>query len=269
MNATRKSLFRGIVTGFMGLVMIINAGLTFVFGGTYGAETFPTSLPALSFILGGLMLTVFYDFAAVAWFLARGRDGQSVTQRGIATGLAVASMLASTTVSAIQLAMTTNLIDLSPLHGAVGIVGLVMMIVMAGSHFIGIFFYQASDPAYAEADAAAALQAEVATFKITEKEAINEKVMLKTKQIMNGQIDGIAEVQAQQLWSDLYADLNTLPPTAPSKAARVIDQQPEAVPPTTAPDLPSMPEPVVAASHVNGNGRYVEHEDFLANSDFE
>jgi len=268
MYSTRNRIFSGIVKGFMYAVIFINAGLTFFFGGTYGGETFPTSLPGLSFVLGGITLTIFYDFASIAWFLARGRDGQSIDQRGIATTLAVVSMLASTMVSAIHLAMTTNLIDLSPMRGAVGMLGLFMMISMAAAHFIGIFYYQASDPAYAEADAEAALQAEVASFMIQQKVDVNGKVMKKTQQLMNRQIEAIAEQQAAQLWESIYATLNTLPPgeTAPNTPTM------PAAPQRDEEDYPleELPEVVTFA---NGNGRnhdpLDDGEDFLVNGGFE
>ena len=210
-NATNKKMGEMVFRAFVGLVFLINALLTFMFGGTYGNDTFPTSVPMLSFILGGLMLTVFYDFASFGWFIARSKENQSTTQRAIASVLAAGSMLASVAVSAIQLSMTTTLVDLSEARAGIGLFGLVLAVGMASAHFIGLFAHRYFDPVYQEQDAEADMQARMATFRLTQKERVADKMMDRVKVIMDGQVDSIAEGEAALLWGDLRTQLQTAP----------------------------------------------------------
>ncbi len=241
---TNKKIVDMVFTSFVVLVALINGALTFMFGGTYGAETFPTTLPALSFLLGGLMLTIFYDGGALAWFLARGRDGQSNQQRAIATLLSVLSMGASVGVSAIQLMLTTTLVDLSPWHASIGILGLVVMIAMAGAHFVGLFAYRFSDPRHLEADAGSELEARLTQLRLEQREQVAAATVQRASELMMSMIGPLAKAEAEQVVAGLVAEIR--PELTPAPPPTLEDPPPLPPPPTAsrvivAPGAPALP----------------------------
>lgn len=207
-NSTNQQIREYVKKGFMGLTIGLNALLTFMFGATYGSNTFPTPLPALSFILGGLFLTLVYDLASIAWFYTRTGDNQSRQQRAIATILSAAAMLASVLVSAIQIGLTTNLIDLAPYYASIGLFGIVMQVLLVSAHFIGIFAYQFASPEYRKLDAVAEETAFIQDFQISERQRVQTKVIEGVRARMNGRIHEIADGQADLLFNELVANLS-------------------------------------------------------------
>lgn len=211
MNATSKKISEIIFKWFVGAIFAINVALTFVFGGEYGAETLPTPVPVVSYILGGLMLATFYDFAAFGWFIARTRDHISTTQRAIASLLAGLSMLFSVIVSALHLLMTTTLVDLSDAYRGIGILGTGMLITAASLHFLGLFAYRYFDPVQQDLEAESETKARLQAFRIEQQDRVTDKMFNRVQQIMDGQVDEIAEGEAAAMWANLVTQIKKNP----------------------------------------------------------
>lgn len=123
---------RGIAFTIFALVgLVVNAALTVMFGWTFLGGWF-----------GALLMFVFFDGAAVSWYVARLQTGLSGAQRATAKMMSVVTILASTLVSVIQVLLTTNLVDLSPWHTTIGVAGLILITFTTAANFLALFYFQ-------------------------------------------------------------------------------------------------------------------------------
>jgi len=197
---------------FVITIMVINAGLTYFFGATYLGTTFDTGNAALSKFLGGIMLTVFFDLATFAWYLAKQGENQTNTQRAVATTLGWASMMASVLASVIQLVTTTTLIDLTAVKPAFGIGGLVISTLMAAAHFIGYYIYNSNSPAEMDIDATSERNAMMQSFRLQQVRRVDEKVMSRAQQELDKQIDNLAQAEADRVMRNFFTQFHATKP---------------------------------------------------------
>lgn len=180
---------------FIAAVMIVNGILTFSFGYTYARHAFANA-GALAPILGGAFLTLFYDLGAIAGF-AGYTLGKSREQRGIAMFNAVVCTIASTTASVLQLMLGNSLYQVPPeLMTGAGIIGLLMMVFVAGMLFVSFLAYQYFDPDYQEQDADLNFQADIASYRLEKKAEMLEKVRQQVDVMLAGEMGGLVEQEA-------------------------------------------------------------------------
>ncbi|MEL6359258.1 MAG: hypothetical protein AAFQ01_04895, partial [Bacteroidota bacterium] len=183
-------------TIFVVLIIAANALLTFGFGMRFGQEIVPTGSEGLSKFLGGLMMTLFFDLAALGWFAGLRLRNQSPRQRAIARALGYGSMFASTLVSAIQLGLTTSLIDLSSSYSLIGAAGLGLVVFIAALHFIGVCGYFGSSVASQRADLDAEREASNEQNEIDSRRMIDDRTNALVQQFMLEELPALAEAEA-------------------------------------------------------------------------
>lgn len=229
MSATNKQIGKFVFVAMVTIIAVANALFTFAFGGTYGAEILPTGMPALSYALGGLVHLAFYDFAALGWFYGRTRENTSTEQRGLATILSAVSMLASIIISGVQLALTTTLVDLQALHGPIGLGAFIMLVVIAGAHFAGLFAWKFFDPEYREVDNEQELASSVNAFRLNQRKKVIHKALSKAEGKINQELEALSDQEANYILGEVRTLLTSSSQNM-LNGANVIDQEPERQP---------------------------------------
>jgi len=192
-NPTTLKLVYGL---FVLIALSINAVLTFQFGATNAAAAFPYA-GTLAPVLGGLFLTVFYDAAAWA-SLAAYSLAETVQQRGLALWSLAISILASVISSILQIALTNSLyivpVEVSTLAA---FVGLVMMLFVAGSHFLCIIAYTMSSRQYQEEDADIDLKAKMESFRLNQRKKMAAQVESRVESMLAKELPSLVDAEAQ------------------------------------------------------------------------
>ena len=130
---------------FGGLLVIINAALTFSFGFSYLGRSFGSGV--LSDYVGAFYALLIFDAAYLSWFYTYLRTAESTGQRSLALLMAGFSLVGSLTATLQQLVTNaTGLIDLGAYHQAVGLGALAVMVFMTSAHIISTAFYIYLDP---------------------------------------------------------------------------------------------------------------------------
>jgi hypothetical protein len=179
----------GQYRAFAVAMRLLNAALTFAFGFRYGAYIIPTGHATLSAILGGLAFTLIFDIAAFGWDAAARRDGISPEQRLKADTMATASMWASTAISAVQLALTTPLVDLSSMYDGIGMAALALSTILLAAHFVQAFAYRNLAPEAVEARIDAELRSTLQAMQRRQREELALKVTDRVAERMIDNID--------------------------------------------------------------------------------
>jgi hypothetical protein len=130
---------------FGGLLIVINAALTFSFGYTYLGRSFGSGL--MSDYAGAFYAILIFDAAYLAWFYTFLRTAESTGQRSLAVGMAGFSLLGSLSATLQQLATNANdLVDLSAYHQTVGLIALMIMLFMTAAHVLAMAGYFLMSP---------------------------------------------------------------------------------------------------------------------------
>ena len=130
---------------FGGLLVIINAALTFSFGFSYLGRSFGIGI--VSDYVGALYALLIFDAGYLAWFYLYLRTAESTGQRSLAIGMAGFSLIGSLTATLQQLATNaTGLVDLGSYHQAVGLVAMLVMLVATAAHVVACAAYLLLDP---------------------------------------------------------------------------------------------------------------------------
>ncbi|HSH04277.1 MAG TPA: hypothetical protein VLL52_17335 [Anaerolineae bacterium] len=131
--------------GFSGLLVLINAALTFAFGYTYLGAAFGDGM--LSSYGGGIYTLLLLDAAYVVWFYVFLRLAVSTHQRSLSVGMAGLSLIGSLFATLQQLATNaTALVDLTAYHQSVGMAAFVMLLIMTAAHILASASYLLLDP---------------------------------------------------------------------------------------------------------------------------
>jgi hypothetical protein len=177
---------RGIAfTIFALLGLVVNAALTVMFGWTFLGGWF-----------GAILMFLFFDGAAVSWYVARLQTGLSGAQRATAKMMSVVTILASTLVSVIQVLLTTNLVDLSPWHTTIGVAGLILITFTTAANFLALFYFQYTSVRERKTELNEELTAQREDeFDAMMREA-HERSMNKARTMLMEKTDAIAERMA-------------------------------------------------------------------------
>jgi hypothetical protein len=197
----------GQYRAFAVAMRLLNAALTFAFGFRYGAYIIPTGHATLSAILGGLAFTLIFDIAAFGWDAAARRDGISPEQRLKADTMATASMWASTAISAVQLALTTPLVDLSSMYDGIGMAALALSTILLAAHFVQAFAYRNLAPEAVEARIDAELRSTLQAMQRRQRAELALKVTDRVAERMIDNIDRFADMEAAKVWKKLTTDM--------------------------------------------------------------
>ncbi|HSH05992.1 MAG TPA: hypothetical protein VLL52_25980 [Anaerolineae bacterium] len=145
MNKKTSYWTRWGFTVFGGLLVIINAALTFAFGYTYLGAAFGTGVVAA--YAGAFYTLLLFDIGYLSWFWTFVRTAESTSQRALALGMAIFSLIGSLAATLQQLATNaTALVDLSAYHQTVGMIALGTMLFMTTTHIIATAAYVLLDP---------------------------------------------------------------------------------------------------------------------------
>ncbi|SER16492.1 hypothetical protein [Neolewinella agarilytica] len=192
---------------FSTLMRLLNGGLTFAFGFTYGAYMIPTGHPTASAILGGIAFALIYDVAAFGWDAAARRDGISPEQRLMSENMSGFSMWSSTAISAVQLALTTPLVDLSSMYDGIGMTALALSTILLASHFVTAFNYKNASPETMEARIDSELQSTLAAMYRQQRTELAMKVTERVAERMIDNIDQFAEAEAAREWKRITTNM--------------------------------------------------------------
>lgn len=201
--------------------IIVNAVLTGQFGWQFCGGIF-----------GALLMLMFFDVAAISWYVARMQSGLSATQRGIAKMMSVFTIIGSTLISVIQMLLTTNMVDLTAWHDTIGIAGVWLITITAAVNFIALFAFQYSSISERLAEQEEELAAQAADQRHEMINEAHERAMKQAKDRLMQQTDRIArrlaaDAEREYLNSmgclDLYQapaeDVAPVAPTPPQQEA--------------------------------------------------
>lgn len=145
MNKNKSHWARWAFAIFGGLLIVINAALTFSFGYTYLGRSFGSGM--MSDYAGAFYAILIFDAAYLAWFYTFLRTAESTGQRSLAVGMAGFSLLGSLSATLQQLATNANdLVDLSAYHQTVGLIALMIMLFMTAAHVLACAGYLLMSP---------------------------------------------------------------------------------------------------------------------------
>jgi hypothetical protein len=195
--------YRAFATG----TRILNGGLTFAFGFMWGAYIIPTGHPTLSAILGGIAFALIYDVAAFGWDAAGKRKGISPEQRLISDNMASFSMWSSTAISAVQLILTTPLVDLSSMHEGIGMAALALTTLLLAAHFVQAFSYAKLSPEAVKARIDAEQLSTLEAMYRAQRIELSEKIQERVAERMVENIDRFAELETEKEWKRLMTDM--------------------------------------------------------------
>ena len=214
-NIGSNARMMGIVfNAFIILSILVNAALTAQFGWEHSGGVF-----------GALIMLLFFDGAAIAWYLARKKEGLSSMQRGIAKLLSIGTIIASTLVSVIQVLLNTTLVAFSTnALETIGKGGLILVTVAAAANFLALFAFQYFS---IEEQKAEQLEEQKARANDERQDMINEahtKAHTKARARLMMQTDAIAERMANDAEREFYAAMDCLdmyeaPVAQPNKGA--------------------------------------------------
>lgn len=252
----------GQYRAFAVAMRLLNAALTFAFGFRYGAYIIPTGNATLSAILGGLAFALIFDVAAFGWDAAARRDGISPEQRLKADNMATVSMWASTAISAVQLALTTPLVDLSAMYDGIGMAALAMSTVLLAAHFVQAFAYRNLSPESIEARIDAELRSTLQAMQRRQREELALKVTDRVAERMIDNIDRFADLEAAKVWKKLTTDMGH----GNTGGGAQVQGSPEEEPTTTKTPPPTEPATETDTDFIDyeelkGNARTGLHEN--------
>ncbi|MTB49807.1 hypothetical protein [Lewinella sp. W8] len=247
----------GQYRAFAVAMRLLNAALTFAFGYRYGAYIIPTGNATLSAILGGLAFALIFDVAAFGWDAAARRDGISPEQRLKADNMATVSMWASTAISAVQLALTTPLVDLSAMYDGIGMAALAMSTVLLAAHFVQAFAYRNLSPESIEARIDAELRSTLQAMQRRQREELALKVTDRVAERMIDNIDRFADLEAAKVWKKLTTDMGH----GNSGGGAQVQSSPEEEPTTTKTSPPT--EPV---TETETDTDFIDYEELKGNA---
>lgn len=203
-STTAHKTRAGAFTAFGFVILLVNAALTFLFGYTFCGDALGSAF------WGGVMCTLFFDLAALAWYTARRHRGLSSEQRALANVLSVTTIVSSTLVSVIQVMMSIRVVDLTSWHDPIGIFGVALVTLMAGANFIGLFAFQYFATAERAMEQAEELQARSASHKQALISEVHERTMKRTNDILMAKIPQLAEREADNITREYLASFNSL-----------------------------------------------------------
>lgn len=189
---------------FFGLILTINALLTFSFGFNFGGSLTPVPSQMASNFLDGIIYFVFFDYAAARWFKAK-TEAKSNEQRATADFLMRLSLYTSILFSAIQLIYTTPLLNIGAYTAYIGYVAVGATLLVVGGHFYGLYDYLANDPDFVKADQDGAQQARLASARAKAMTKAIEASAEKVEAIMGENRETIAQIMADQSVLDVAA----------------------------------------------------------------
>jgi hypothetical protein len=122
-------MVRGLIFSLFGILSILaNAVLTAMFGYTF-----------LHGVFGAVLLLLFFDAAAFAWFVVRLGQGLSGAQRATAKIMSVATIVGSTLVSVVQV-LTVS--EVMPTAGWMFSAAVWLVTAYGAANFFALFFFQ-------------------------------------------------------------------------------------------------------------------------------
>lgn len=166
-------------------ILAINAALTMAFGATFGHTIIPTPFPLLNQVLGGFVYVVFLDAAAIAWFKTR-HIAETEEQHMTATYLSYFSIGVSVVFSMLQIFHTaTTLLSISnEAMSIIGYIAITALVIIAGGHFFGIFYYQSQDPEFKKSEQEATRKAKLNSAKLTHVSNMEDAALEQVKELM-------------------------------------------------------------------------------------
>jgi hypothetical protein len=205
----------GIVfNSFIVSTILVNAALTAQFGWEHSGGVF-----------GALIMLLFFDVAAIAWYLARKKEGLSSMQRGIAKLLSIGTIIASTLVSVIQVLLNTTLVAFSTnALETIGKGGLILVTVAAAANFLALFAFQYFSIEEQKAEQLEEQKARAADERQSMIDEAQTKAHTKARARLMMQTDAIAERLANDAVREFYSamdcmDMYEAPAARPNKGA--------------------------------------------------
>lgn len=162
--------------------LIVNAALTAQFGWQFCGGWF-----------GALLMLMFFDIAAVSWYVARLQTGLSAHQRATAKMMSVFTIVGSTLVSIIQVLLTTQIVDLTPYFQAIGIFGVILITVTTAANFFALFYFQFTSVAESSTELAEEVSAQMQEERARTIREANDKAVTRAHAMLMGKTDAIAE----------------------------------------------------------------------------
>lgn len=180
---------------FFGFLLTLNAGLTFRTGSLYLSELFNV-VPGAGAIIGGAMLLVLLDGAAIFWAIGKRRQKVSSEQIAIATGMVWASLIASLLVSIIAVLSSSSLVDVSSISDSLQLIALTTILLAITANALAMYLYNQLDPRaigraitaqsaamVQEARAKKLMQLKAKVAELVEKELEKEQAELARKEV--------------------------------------------------------------------------------------
>src|SRR5690606_29654506 len=132
---------------FGGLVIVLNASETALFGATYLPAAFGNPDNGISQLLAAGYVLLMLDAGYIVWFKVWLQGDQATSQRDIALLLSVVSLIGSIFATVTQLATNTSLAPyLIPYRDTIGTIAFFVILAVTVAHIIGFAYYQYANP---------------------------------------------------------------------------------------------------------------------------
>ncbi|MEM9527085.1 MAG: hypothetical protein AAGA31_10770 [Bacteroidota bacterium] len=188
-NVGSTAQVRGHIFSIYGITTLLaNAILTAMFGFTF-----------LHGVFGAILLILFFDAAAVSWFVVRLGKGLSGAQRAIAKMMSVITIVGSTLVSVVQVLTMTQVMGAGEwIH-----VSAVWLVTVYGAaNFFAIFYFQNRSVMERETE----LNEEIAAQKADKMHEMTHEAHVKAMEKANALLMHRTDVIAQRIAKDAERD---------------------------------------------------------------
>lgn len=147
---------------FGGMVLVLNAAETALFGANYISGAFGTYDDPLARMLAAAYVVLMLDVAYLVWFSVFLGGEQSTEQRDVALVLAIMALVGSIAATVTQLSLGTELApSLVPYRSTIGTVSFVLVVGVTVGHILGFAAHKYFDPEQRVKTETAVLQGEV------------------------------------------------------------------------------------------------------------
>lgn len=165
-NITKWSLYF-----FAGLVILLNAVETAMFGATYLPAAFGNPDNFITSILAAMYVLLMLDVAYLVWFKVWLSGEQATAQRDVALVLSVVALLGSIMATVTQLATNTDLAPyLEPYRDTIGTISFFVLLGVTVAHIVGLAVYQYYHPTQQVQTATALIQGRALQSALAELE---------------------------------------------------------------------------------------------------
>ena len=172
MNNSTSPFTKITFTGVLGLVLILNATMTAIFGATYLPAAFGRD-GIFSTVAGAVYALLILDLAALAYIRTYATTAETKYQRTITLSVGILCLLGSIFATVVQLSNTAfGLATLAEYQQTIEVIALIMLIVLTAIHASVAIFYPLLSRAESAKQRAINIKTDVTESALSELEAL-------------------------------------------------------------------------------------------------